>query len=148
MANIFEFLSKDANITPEKARKSRQNSVCLGSSLSMRFFAIEEPGSPVPALYATLMAMYYHLYPFWISAITYIALHRFFFNHHRCLLNDEKMHCKVTFSLCTLKASRSGLVHLERWAAVELSSYWDQAFFCTHCHCQWLSTVSVSLSLS
>ena len=24
MANIFEFLSKDGNITPEKARKSRQ----------------------------------------------------------------------------------------------------------------------------
>ena len=45
MANIFEFLSKDGNITPEKARKS---------SLSMRSFAIEEPGSPVPALYATL----------------------------------------------------------------------------------------------
>ena len=35
---------------------SRQNSVCLGSSLSMRsFIAIEEPGSPVPALYATLV---------------------------------------------------------------------------------------------
>ena len=34
---------------------SRQNSVCLGSSLSMRSFAIEEPGSPVPALYATLV---------------------------------------------------------------------------------------------
>ena len=33
----------------------RQNSVCLGSSLSMRSFAIEEPGSPVPALYATLV---------------------------------------------------------------------------------------------
>ena len=33
---------------------SRQNSVCLGSSLSMRSFAIEEPGSPVPALYVTL----------------------------------------------------------------------------------------------
>ena len=33
---------------------SRQNSVCLGFSLSMRSFAIEEPGSPVPALYATL----------------------------------------------------------------------------------------------
>ena len=32
----------------------RQNSVCLGSSLSMRSFAIEDPGSPVPALYATL----------------------------------------------------------------------------------------------
>ena len=54
MANIFEFLSKDGNITPEKTRKLRQNSVCLGSSLSMRSFAIEEPGSPVPALYATL----------------------------------------------------------------------------------------------
>ena len=51
---LFYFLSKDGNITPEKARKLRQNSVCLGSSLSMRSFAIEEPGSPVPALYATL----------------------------------------------------------------------------------------------
>ena len=85
MANIFEFLSKDGNITPEKARKSRQmqfhdktayvwmgilplkkrvnrdkcsfatkQRICLGSSLSMRSLAIEEPGSPVPALYATL----------------------------------------------------------------------------------------------
>ena len=33
---------------------SRQNSVCLGSLLSMRSFAIDEPGSPVRALYATL----------------------------------------------------------------------------------------------
>ena len=83
MANIFEFLSKDGNITPEKARKSRQMQfhdktayVWMGIlplkkrinrdkcsfatnavSLSMRSFAIEEPGSPVPALYATLLAM-------------------------------------------------------------------------------------------
>ena len=28
MANIFEFLSKDGNITPEKARKSRQMQLC------------------------------------------------------------------------------------------------------------------------
>ena len=41
---------------------SRQNSVCLGSSLSMRSFAIEEPGSPVPPLYATLPStIKYHL---------------------------------------------------------------------------------------
>ena len=33
---------------------SRQSSVCLGSSLSMRSFAIDEPGSSVRALYATL----------------------------------------------------------------------------------------------
>ena len=33
---------------------SRQNSVCLGSLLSMRSFAIEDPRSPDPALYATL----------------------------------------------------------------------------------------------
>ena len=54
MANIFELPSKDGNITPEKVRKSRQNSVYLGSSLSMRSFAIDEPGSSVRALYATL----------------------------------------------------------------------------------------------
>ena len=54
MANIFELASKDGNIKPEKARKSRQNSVCLGSSLSMRSFAIDEPGSSVRALHATL----------------------------------------------------------------------------------------------
>ena len=34
---------------------SRQNSVCSGSSLSMRSFAIDEPGSSVHALYATLL---------------------------------------------------------------------------------------------
>ena len=34
---------------------SRQNCVCLWSSLSMRSFAIDEPGSPVRALYATLV---------------------------------------------------------------------------------------------
>ena len=59
MANIFELLSKDGNITPEKARKSNavsgQSSVFLGSSLSMRSFAIDEPGSLVRALYATLL---------------------------------------------------------------------------------------------
>ena len=33
---------------------SRQNSVCLRSSLSTRPFAMEELGSPVPALYAIL----------------------------------------------------------------------------------------------
>ena len=59
VANIFELPSKDGNISPEKAQiatnaVSRQNSVRLGSSLSMKSFAIEEPGSPVPALYATL----------------------------------------------------------------------------------------------
>ena len=32
----------------------RQNSVCLGSSLSMRSFAIEESNSPIPALCAAL----------------------------------------------------------------------------------------------
>ena len=36
---------------------SQQNSVCLGSSLSVRSFPIEEPGSPVPALYATLVQL-------------------------------------------------------------------------------------------
>ena len=84
MANIFEFLSKDGNITPEKARKSRQmqfhdktayvwmgilplkkranrtnavlrqNSVCLGSSLSLRSLAIVEAASQLRAVYATL----------------------------------------------------------------------------------------------
>ena len=42
---------------PQKCRNcafSRQNSVCLRSLLSVRPFAIEEPGSPVPALYAIL----------------------------------------------------------------------------------------------
>ena len=34
---------------------SRQNSVCLGSSLSMRSFAIEESNSPIPTLRATLL---------------------------------------------------------------------------------------------
>ena len=67
MANIFEFLSKDGNIPPEKVRKSRQmqfhdkTAYVWGlryrwnPSLSMKSFAIEEPGSPVPALYATLV---------------------------------------------------------------------------------------------
>ena len=64
MANIFELPSKDGVITPEKARKLRliatnavlrQNSVCLGYSLSMRSFAIDEPGSSVRALNATLL---------------------------------------------------------------------------------------------
>ena len=78
MANIFEFLSKDGNITPEKARKSRQmpfhdktayvwmgmlplkkrvnRDKCSFATKQRMFgvFAIEEPGSPVPALYATL----------------------------------------------------------------------------------------------
>ena len=51
MANIFELTSNDGNITPEKMRKLRQLqrrmmgicSVCLGSLLSMRSFAMDEP---------------------------------------------------------------------------------------------------------
>merc|ERR1712107_446424 len=43
---------------------SRQNSVCLGSSLSMRSFAIEDPGSPVPPLYATLVMSYGYVISF------------------------------------------------------------------------------------
>ena len=56
MANVFELPSKDGNITPEKATNavSRQNSVCLGSALSMGSFAIDEPRLPARALYATL----------------------------------------------------------------------------------------------
>ena len=78
MANIFEFLSKDGNITPEKARKSRQmqfhdktayvwmgilplkkrvnRDKCSFATKQRMFgvFAIDEPTSPVPALYATL----------------------------------------------------------------------------------------------
>ena len=58
MAHIFEFLSKDGNITPEKARKSRQmqfhDKTAYRSLLSMRSLAIDEPGSSVRALYATL----------------------------------------------------------------------------------------------
>ena len=73
MANRFEFLSKDGNITPEKARKSRQmqfreqTAYVWGlrygwdPSLSMRSFAIDEPGSPVRALYATLLWGYQYL---------------------------------------------------------------------------------------
>ena len=60
---MFELPSKDGNITPEKVRKSRianavsrQNSVCLGSSLSMRSLAIDEPCSQARALYATLVS--------------------------------------------------------------------------------------------
>ena len=49
MANIFEFLPKDGNITPEKACKSRQMQFHDKTS-----FAIDEPGSSVRALYATL----------------------------------------------------------------------------------------------
>ena len=78
MANIFEFLSKDGNITPEKARKSRQmqfhdktayvwmgilplkkrvnRDKCSFMTKQRMFgvFAIDEPGSSVRALYATL----------------------------------------------------------------------------------------------
>ena len=60
MAKIFELPLKDGNITPEKPRISRQmqlrdkTSVCSGSSLSMRSFAIKEAPSPLPTLYATL----------------------------------------------------------------------------------------------
>ena len=55
MANKFEFLSKYGNITPEKAHKSRQNSVCLGSLPSMRSLVIDEHCLSVRALYATLL---------------------------------------------------------------------------------------------
>ena len=78
MANIFEFLSKDGNITPEKAHKSCQmqfhdktayvwmgilplkkranRKKCSFTTKQRMFgvFAIDEPGSPFRALYATL----------------------------------------------------------------------------------------------
>ena len=89
MANIFEFLSKDGNITPEKARKSRQmpfhdktayvwmgmlplkkrvnRDKCSFATKQRMFgvFAIDDPGSPVPPLYATLVtgALDYPKYP-------------------------------------------------------------------------------------
>ena len=80
MANIFEFLSKDGNITLEKARKSRQmqfhdktayvwmgilplkkrvnRDKCSFATKQRMFgvFAIEDPGSPDPPLYATLQS--------------------------------------------------------------------------------------------
>ena len=40
MANIFEFLSKDGNITPEKARKSRQ--MQFHDKTAFGVFAIDE----------------------------------------------------------------------------------------------------------
>ena len=79
MANIFEFLSKDGNITPEKARKSRQmpfhdktayvwmgmlplkkrvnRDKCSFATKQRMFgvFAIDEPRSPARALYAPLL---------------------------------------------------------------------------------------------
>ena len=59
---MFELPSKDANITPEKTRKSRQMQFCnktayAWSSLLMRSFAIDEPRSPARALYANLDAL-------------------------------------------------------------------------------------------
>ena len=61
---MFELPPKNGNITPEKARKSRQNSVCLGSLLLMRSFAIDDPRSPDRALYATLkLIMICHFRP-------------------------------------------------------------------------------------
>ena len=47
-------MSKDGNITPEKACKSRQMQF-RDKTAMFGVFAIEEPGSPVPALYATLV---------------------------------------------------------------------------------------------
>ena len=61
MANIFELPSKYGNITPEKARKSRQiqlrdkTAYVWGLSYRrVRSFAIKEAPSPLPALYASL----------------------------------------------------------------------------------------------
>ena len=83
MANIFEFLSKDGNITPEKARKSRKMQFhdktayvwmeilplkkrvnrykCSFPTKQRMFrvFAIDEPRSKVRALYATLIHTYF-----------------------------------------------------------------------------------------
>ena len=77
MANIFEFLSKDGNITPEKARKLRQmqfhdkTAYVWGlryrwdPSLSMRSFAIDEPRSSARALYVTLVKTNKNFQPVW-----------------------------------------------------------------------------------
>ena len=59
MANIFESPSKDENITPEKRVNCDKcsfatNTVCLGSSLSVRSFAIAEPRLQARALYASI----------------------------------------------------------------------------------------------
>ena len=55
MANIFEFLSKDGKITPEKVRKLRQMQF-RDKMLYVGIFAIDEPRSPDCALYATLVS--------------------------------------------------------------------------------------------
>ena len=90
MANIFKFLSKDGNITPEKARKSQQMQLhiktayvwmgilplkkhvnrdkfsfatvqrCLGSLLSMRSLAIDDPRYTDRALCATLYVIIFN----------------------------------------------------------------------------------------
>ena len=61
MANIFEFLSKDGNITPEKARKSRQMQFHDKTAYVWGLWGlgIDEilPSSSVCALYATLGAI-------------------------------------------------------------------------------------------
>ena len=53
MANIFEFLSKDGNITPEK--RVNHNKCSFATKQRMfEVFTIDEPRSPACALYATL----------------------------------------------------------------------------------------------
>ena len=58
MANIFEFLSKDGNITPERARKSRQMQFHDKKAYVWGLRYRWDPSlsrKPVPALYATLL---------------------------------------------------------------------------------------------
>ena len=54
MANIFEFLSKDGNITPEK-HVNRDKCSFATKQRMFGVFAIDEPCSPDHALYATLL---------------------------------------------------------------------------------------------
>ena len=55
---IFELPSKDGNITPKKARKSRQmqlrDKTAYVRGLRYQWNPIKEAPSPLPALYATL----------------------------------------------------------------------------------------------
>ena len=74
MANIFEFLSKDGNITPEKRVNCDK---CSFTTKQRMFgvFAIDEPGSSVRALYATLVTSALLIQEMFSSSITLAAAH-------------------------------------------------------------------------
>ena len=87
----------------------QQNNVCLGSSLLMRSFAIDEPRSPDRALYATLLQLQNLIWDHWAKWSFFVTNKQT--NRTFLLYIDESInrlhlfHCESKFPIAIIASS-------------------------------------------